>query len=45
MAILREVARDGDGVEQLVGVEGGLFVAEVEVGVGDCSGAAGTDEG
>jgi len=45
VAIVREVAGDGDGVEQLVGAEGGFFVAEVEVGVGDGSGAAGTDEG
>ena len=35
-----EVAGDGDAVEELVGAEGGLLVAEVEVGVGDCARAA-----
>jgi len=45
VAVVGEVAGEGDGVEEFVGAEGGFFVAEVEVGVGDCSGAAGADEG
>ena len=39
LAVAGEGARDGDGVEELVGTECGLFVAEVEVGVGDGAGA------